>query len=320
MSKKENCAHRTSIGGQAVIEGIMMRGPKHLVTAVRKTDGEIVTDKKDVPKSRSNFFFKLPIIRGCIGFFDSMVLGTKALMFSASFFDLEDDEEAPKKEPGKFGAWLDKKLSSDKAITTVMYISMFFSLIVGIGLFFLLPWAISEFFLEPFVEHQVLRRLAEGVVRIIIFVAYLALVSQMKDIKRVFMYHGAEHKAIACYEANEELTVENVRKHSRFHPRCGTSFLLIVMVVSILVFGFIPAANRWMAMGLRLALLPVVAGLSYEIIKFAGRHSNFITRGISAPGKSLQAITTREPDDSQIEVAITALTAVMPENKDEAKW
>jgi len=150
--------------------------------------------------------------------------------------------------------------------------------------------------------------------------AYVYLISHMKDIKRVFQYHGAEHKTISCHEHQEELTVENVKKHSRFHPRCGTSFLLIVMVVSILVFGFIPAANRLIAMGLRLALLPVVAGLSYEIIKFAGRHCNIFTRAISAPGKSLQIITTREPDNSQIEVAITALTAVMPDDKDEAKW
>jgi len=328
MKKKETCTHRTSIGGQAVIEGIMMRGPKELVTAVRKPDGEIVADKKDVPKSRSNFFLKLPIIRGCVGFFDSMVLGVKSLMFSASFFELEEDEDAPAKEPGKFEAWLEKKLGNEKAITVIMYISMAISLVFGVGLFMLLPTVIVGFasdLLEPILPYgenwaHIVKTLIEGFVRIAIFIGYLALVSQMKDIKRVFMYHGAEHKAIACYEANEELTVENVRKHSRFHPRCGTSFLLIVMVVSVLVFSFISWDNPYTRLLLRLALLPVVAGISYEIIKFAGRSSNIFTRAISAPGKSLQAITTREPDDSQIEVAIYALTAVMPEDKDEAKW
>ena len=312
------------------MEGILMRGPKLIVTSVRKRDGEIVFDKKDVPKSRKSKILKLPIIRGCVGFFDSMILGVKALMYSASFFDLEDDDdEKPAKEPSKFETWLDSKLGSEKAIEIIMIISMIFSLIIGIGLFFLLPTVIVGFISDLIETHlpaqlenwsHIIKTLVEGIVRIAIFLGYLILVSQMKDIKRVFMYHGAEHKAIACFESGEEITVENVRKHSRFHPRCGTSFLLIVMVVSVLVFSFISWDNAFIRLGLRLALLPVVAGISYEIIKFAGRYTNPLTNAISAPGKALQRITTREPDDSQIEVAIHALTAVIPENEGEDKW
>ncbi|MCL2838809.1 MAG: DUF1385 domain-containing protein [Oscillospiraceae bacterium] len=333
MTKEKDKIHRTSIGGQAVIEGVMMRGPKLLATAVRKPDGEIIVDEKDVPKSRTSKIVKLPIIRGCVGFFDSMVMGVKALMFSASFFDLEEDDDGNEtpKEPSRFEAWLERRLGNEKAISIVMYISLFFSLIIGIGMFMLLPAVIVGFardfiaefaggFIENEVAISVILTLIEGIIRISIFLAYLILVSQMKDIKRVFAYHGAEHKAIACYENGDDLTVENVKKHSRFHPRCGTSFLLIVMVVSVLVFSFISWDNWYIRLGLRLALLPVVAGLSYEIIKFAGRHSNPFTRAISAPGISLQRITTREPEDDQIEVAVAALIAVMPESKEDDKW
>jgi len=340
MAKEKSGAHRTSIGGQAVIEGIMMRGPKLIVTAVRKPDGEIVTDKKDVPKSRKSKILKLPVIRGCVGFFDSMVLGVKALMFSASFFDLEEDEngeEKPKKEPGRFESWMEARLGSEKALEVVMYISIGLSLIIGIGLFFMLPTLIVgavsnliESFLPAALYNwsSLIKTFIEVVIRIIIFIGYLALVSLMKDIKRTFMYHGAEHMAIACFESGEDLTVENVKKHSRFHPRCGTSFLLIVMVVSLFVFAFVgwgPEDAEWyvtLAWRLlpRLALLPVIAGISYEIIKFAGRYTNPLTRAISAPGKALQHITTRQPTDDQIEVAITALTAVLPEVEGEDKW
>ena len=318
MKKEKSCnIHRTSIGGQAVIEGVMMRGPEKIATSVRKIDGEIVTEIKPIGKVRKSKFLKLPIIRGCVNFFDSMIVGVQSLMYSAKFFDVEDEGEP--EEPSKFEKWLEEKLGSEKMMNAVIYFSVILSLFFSIGLFILLPGVAGEF-LRKFTENMYLITLIEGIIRIIIFIAYLALVSQMKDIKRVFMYHGAEHKSIHCYEHGEELTVENVRKYKRLHPRCGTSFLLIVMVVSILVFFFIPKMFFVYRLLLRLALLPVVAGISYEIIKYAGRHDNRFTKIISAPGMWFQYITTNEPDDSQIEVAITSLKAVIPENKEDDKW
>ncbi len=318
MSCNKNNIHRTTIGGQAVIEGVMMKGPDKIATSVRKPDGEIETDIKPCGKVRKNKILKLPIIRGCINFFDSMILGVKSLMWSATFFDLEDDS-TPAENQGKFEAWLEKKLGSEKALNAVIYFSVVLSLFMSVGLFILLPTVIVGF-LKDLINNHILLTLSEGAVRILIFLVYLALVARMNDIKRVFMYHGAEHKSIHCYEQGLELTVENVRKQSRLHPRCGTSFLLIVMVVSIIVFSFISWSNPFIRLALRLALLPVVAGISYEIIKFAGRYDNWFTAAISAPGKWMQYITTNEPDDSQIEVAIASLKAVIPDDRNEDKW
>ena len=316
MDKKS--IHKTSIGGQAVIEGIMMRGPQKIATAVRKQDGEIVMECNPINKARKNKFFKIPIIRGCVNFFDSLILGVKSLMYSAKFFEVDENGEQIQ-EPGKFEAWLDKKLGSEKATNAVIYFSVVLSLIFSIGLFIVLP-AVVTGFMKKIIENQFLLTLAEGCVRIAIFLIYLTLVAQMKDIKRVFMYHGAEHKTIHCYENGEELTVENVRKHTRLHPRCGTSFLLIVMIVSVIVFSFISWENPITRLVLRLAFLPLVAGISYEIIKLAGKYENAFTGIISAPGMWLQYITTNEPDDSQIEVAIEAIKAVIPEDKSEDRW
>ena len=319
MSKNNEKVFKTSIGGQAVIEGVMMRGPEYIATAVRKPDKEIIVDKQPVGKVRKSKFVKLPIIRGCVNFFDSLVIGIKSLMFSAKFFDTEDEETSKPEEKGRFESWLDKKLGSEKALNVVIYISVIFSICVSVGLFILLP-AFLAGFVQRFSKSHTLYILTEGVVRLTLFVLYLFLVSQMNDIKRVFMYHGAEHKSIHCYEHGEELTVENVRRHTRLHPRCGTSFLLIVMVISIVVFFFIRFDNMLYKLLARLVLIPVVAGISYEIIKFAGRHDNLFTRIISAPGMWFQHITTSEPDDSMIEVAIASLKAVIPENKDDGKW
>lgn len=320
MNKKEELKiHRTSIGGQAVMEGVMMRGPHLIATAVRKPDGDIVIDEQGLGKVRKSKILKFPIIRGCINFFDSMIIGVKALMFSAKFFDVDDEGEPTEEEPSKFEQWLERKLGSEKALNIVIYFAVVVSLLISVGLFILLPTVLVGFF-KQFIENHIVLTLLEGGVRIVIFLLYLTLVSQTKDIKRVFMYHGAEHKSIFCYEHGEELNIENVRKQKRLHPRCGTSFLLIVMVISIVVFSFISWNNPFTRLFLRLLLLPVVAGISYEIIKFAGRHDNWFTRAISAPGMWLQLITTREPDDSQIEVAIAALKAVMPENKEEDRW
>lgn len=319
-NSKQNKIHKTSIGGQAVIEGVMMRGPHTIATAVRKPDGEIIIDKQEIGKVRKNEFFKLPIVRGCIGFFDSMIIGIKSLMYSAKFFEIDEDGEPIEEEPSKFEMWLEEKLGSEKAMDAAIYISVILSLFLSVGLFILLPSFITGF-LKPIISRHLFLNLIEGIIRIIIFIAYLALVSQMKDIKRVFMYHGAEHKSIHCYEKGFPLTIENVRKQTRLHPRCGTSFLLIVMVISIIIFSLISwDMNVFARLGYRLLLLPVVAGLSYEIIKFAGRHDNWFTKVISMPGLWFQYITTREPDDSQIEVAIASLNSVIPSDKNDDKW
>ena len=330
---------KTSIGGQAVIEGVMMRGPEKIATAVRKPDGEIIVDEQELGSGRRSKFVKLPIIRGCVGFFDSMIIGVKALMFSAKFFEVDEDGNEIEQEPGRFEAWLEKKLDSERAMNVVIYISVIVSMLLSIGLFILLPTLVAGFLTDFLNVHKnTVLTLIEGLVRIAIFILYLSLVSRMQDIKRVFMYHGAEHKSIFCYEKGLPLTVENVRVQKRFHPRCGTSFLLIVMVISILVFSIIPwqqeafthipfiggifAVMPWAIwrLILRLLLLPVVAGLSYEIIKFAGRHDNRFTRAISAPGMWFQHITTNEPQDDQIEVAIASLKAVIPADKTADIW
>ena len=317
--KKDKKIHKTSIGGQAVIEGVMMRGPKEMAIAVRKPDNEIIIEKKPISeKVRKSKFLKLPLVRGCVGFFDSMVTGVKALMFSAQFFDIEGEAESE----SKFDQWLERKFG-DKVKDIVIYVSVVLSLVFSIGLFFLLPNFITELIarISGISVDGTVRTLIEGGVRMLIFLGYILLVSQMKDIKRVFMYHGAEHKTIAAYEHGMELTVENVRKGCRLHPRCGTSFLIFVMIVSVIVFLIIPKGLPWYMRAIfKILLLPVVAGISYEIIKFAGRHENWFTKIISMPGMWLQYITTREPDDSQIEVAIASLKAVIPDNKEEDKW
>ena len=317
--KKDNKIHKTSIGGQAVIEGVMMKGPKEMAIAVRKPDGEIIIERKPVSeKLRKSKILKLPLIRGCVGFFDSMVTGVKSLMFSAQFFDIEGEEETE----SKFDKWLERKFG-DKIKDIVIYVSVVLSLIFSIGLFFLLPNFLTELIakISGISVDGTVRTLIEGGVRMLIFLGYILLVSQMKDIKRVFMYHGAEHKTIAAYEHGMELTVENARKGCRLHPRCGTSFLIFVMIVSVIVFLIIPKGLPWYMRAIfKILLLPLVAGISYEIIKFAGRHENWFTKIISMPGMWLQYITTREPDDSQLEVAIASIKAVIPDNKEEDKW
>lgn len=331
MNNKEN-QHITSIGGQAIIEGVMMRGPYKTAYAVRKPDGEIETKVNENGTKNRVKFFKLPIIRGCVNFVDSLVIGMKALMFSAEFIDLEDDSA---QEESKFDKWLEEKFG-DKIKDIVIYVSIAISICLSIGLFILLPtlittaleWLLS--FISPikdFVKSQAFTGISEGLIRMVIFLLYMILVSQLKDIKRVFEYHGAEHKTIACYENGEELTVENVKKYTRLHPRCGTSFLLFVMIISIIVFILLPDFNEYgvfgrilLRMGTRLLLLPVVAGLSYEVIKFAGRSKAKCVSILSKPGLWLQKLTTREPDEKQIEVAITSMQCVIPRNREEDKW
>ncbi len=322
MSK--NKEHITSIGGQAVMEGVMMRGPHKTAVAVRKPDKEIALKVDDNGTKKKNLFLRLPIIRGCVNFISSLVVGMKALMYSAEFIDLEEEEASE----SKFDKWLNDKLG-DKIKDVVIYVSIILSLFLSVGLFILLPTLLADFIGWIFsytpagfvAEAKAFRPIIEGVSRMVIFIAYLSLTSLMPDIRRVFEYHGAEHKTIACYEAGEELTVENVRKHTRLHPRCGTSFLLFVMIISIIIFSLLPQApNIFIKVLMRLALLPVVAGLSYEVIKFAGKSKNSCVRFMTKPGLWLQKITTREPDDSQIEVAIESMKAVIPENSEDDRW
>lgn len=304
MSEKK----MTSIGGQAVIEGVMMRGPHKIATAVRKPDGEIIIDEKE-NKSLGKIA-KVPIIRGVIAFISSMVIGVKSLMFSAKFYDVEDEN---KKEP--------KKETKESMSDWMIYGSVILAICMSVGLFIVLPNVISNIFVPNKEANPVIYNLVESIVKIAIFLGYLFAVSLMKDIQRTFEYHGAEHKTIFCYENGEELIPENVKKYSRFHPRCGTSFLLFVVIISIIVFSLVGVyKNPFINLGLRLLLLPLVAGISYEIIKFAGRSTSKYITWLNAPGKWLQRLTTREPDEKQIEVAIAALKAVIPENKDDDIW
>lgn len=310
---KNEKLHRTSIGGQAVIEGVMMRGVENAAIAVRMPDGTIDVSDLEVGnlKTRKKIL-KLPVIRGAINFFESMIIGYRALSKSADAAGLETEE------PSKFEKFLSQK--TGKNITDIVtYVAVILGIAFAVGLFILLPLGIIMI-ANRFVDMGPYKTLIQGVVRLIIFLIYLALVSLMKDIRRVFEYHGAEHKSIHCYEAGEELTVENVRKYTRLHPRCGTSFLLIVMVVSIIVFSFVTWKNIGIRLLLELVLLPLVAGLSYEIIKYAGRHDNILTKILSWPGIQLQRLTTREPDDSQLEVAIASLKAVLTDNREDDKW
>ena len=324
--------HITSIGGQAVIEGVMMRGPYKTATAVRKPDGEIECKIDENGTKKTNKFLKLPIVRGCVNFVSSLVIGMKALMFSAEFVDIEGEEETE----SKFEKWLEDKLG-DKIKDVVIYFSIILSIGLSIGLFILLPtaitqgigWCFEKVGLGRIAETATFISTCEGIIKMAIFLGYMYLVSKMEDIKKVFEYHGAEHKTIACYEAGEELTVENVKKHSRFHPRCGTSFLLIVMVVSIIIFALLPKFSGegysaiqtlLLRMGTRLLLLPVVAGISYEVIKIAGKSKNKGVCALTKPGLWLQKLTTREPDEKQIEVAIRSISEVIPEDKEADKW
>ena len=319
---------KTMIGGQALIEGLMMRGPKKDAIVVRGKDGVTVevTDRKIHPEKSP---LKWPLIRGVVGFFDSQVCGVKAILRSA---DLSPEET--QEEPSKFDQWLEKKLGNKKFQSFVVGSAVALGLGLSIILFFLLPMVIGSFF-DKWVSGFA-QNIIEGGVRIILFTGYILLVSRMGEMKRVFAYHGAEHKTIRCYEAGLPLTVENVRNQPRLHPRCGTSFLLVVMIISILLFSVastallaaIPALAamkgtflyRLIMIGFKLLLLPLVVAFSYEINRWVGKHDNWFTRILSAPGMWFQNFTTREPDDSMIEIGIEALNAVLPEEEGEDRW
>lgn len=319
MKKKDERQMPTYVGGQAVIEGVMMRGKTETALAMRRADGSITVEKNPNPDYKDRMpWLKWPMIRGVVNFIDSMVVGVKYLMISAETY-AEDDPEMQAEEPSRFEKWLERKFG-DKIMDVMMYISLVFSLVLGVGLFMLLPTIIAGP-IKYFTESRIILTTVESLVKMAIFLLYMFLVSRMRDIHRVFEYHGAEHKSICCYEKDLPLTVENVRECTRFHPRCGTSFLVIVMIVSIVLFALIPwSGNVFLRVLFRLLLLPVVAGVSYEFIRWAGRSDNALSRALSKPGLWLQRLTTYEPDDSQIEVALEALKAVISENREDDRY
>ena len=321
MAKEQNksCAFRTSIGGQALIEGILMRGPKKQAIVCRTKDGLVEkTEELRLIKDRYPIL-GVPFIRGCAIFIDSMVKGMQALTYSASLMPEEEQGE-----PDKIDQWIERHFPEDKAQKLIIAVAVVLGFALAVGLFVFLPALLVRLlnFRQSF--SLPLINLLEGVFRVAILLVYMALVSRVKDIKRVFSYHGAEHKTIFCYEHGNELTVENVRKESRFHPRCGTSFLLVVVLVSILVnllFNFFfPITNVFARIGSHLLLLPFVVGISYEINRWCGGHDNRLSAILSAPGKWLQHITTNEPDDGMIECAIRSLELVIPDEKGSDLW
>ena len=320
---------KTTIGGQALIEGIMMRGPDKDAIVVRTKEDihiETMPRKKNPPKSWKN----LPFIRGIFNFFDAQVVGIKALLRSA---DLAPEEM--QEEPSKFDRWLEKKLGNEAFQKAIVGIAMCMGLGLSVVLFFLLPMIIGGLF-DRWITSNLGVNLIEGLIRMVIFLGYMLLISRMEEMRRVFSYHGAEHKTIRCYEAGLPLTVENVRVQTRLHPRCGTSFLLVVMVISILVFSVASSAllaavptletirgsfgYRLLMIVFKLLLLPLVVGITYEINRWAGRNDNGFTRILTAPGMWLQNFTTNEPDDSMIEVGIAAVEAVLPEQEGADRW
>ncbi|MDO4566615.1 MAG: DUF1385 domain-containing protein [Oscillospiraceae bacterium] len=300
MEKKE--CFKTKIGGQAVIEGIAMRGPKQTCLAVRTPEGEIHTELYETKKNK---LAKVPVFRGAAAMILSLAAGYKYLMRAA---DLAFPEEAAKEEE-----------SEKKSASWLAPAAGVLGGLMAIALFVLLPTALTGL-LARFVPLDGFKTLIEGFLKILIFIGYLFAVTRLNDIKRVFQYHGAEHKTIACYEHRAPLTVESVRGFSRFHPRCGTSFMFIVILISILVFSFVPWGNTFARVGLKLLCLPLIMGISYEIIQFAGAHDNLLTKILSAPGLWVQRLTAFEPEDDMIEVAIASLIPVLPESEDEAEW
>ena len=320
---------KTMIGGQALIEGIMMRGPETDAIVVRTADGltlETTPRRQNPPHSPKS----LPFIRGVFNFIDSNVVGVKALLRSA---DLAPEEM--QEQPSKFDLWLEKKLGNEKFQQAVLGLAVCMGLGLSVLLFFLLPMVVSSFF-DKWIPNTLFLNLVEGIIRMIIFFCYMILISRMEEMKRVFSYHGAEHKTIRCYEAGLPLTVENVRMQTRLHPRCGTSFLLVVMVISILVFSIASSGLlalfprletmrgsflfRLIMVVFKLLMLPLVVSITYEINRWAGKHDNWFTKILTAPGMWMQNFTTNEPDDSMIEVAIAAVDAVLPEQEGADRW
>ncbi len=306
MDKKDNVV---TYGGQAVIEGVMMRGTNMYALSVRNTNNEIVTETKDIKQTKSKIL-KTPLIRGVNAFVSSLLIGLKITTRSMELAGLEDIDEPT----SKFEEWLINKLG-DNFTKFLTGVSVIIALALSMFLFAFLPVYIAHFF-EPLLNENLwMLSVIEGIVKLTIFICYLLLISLNNDIKRTFMYHGAEHKAINCYEAKEDLTIENVKNHTKIHKRCGTSFLIIVMLITIIFFMFFNVSDVLIRTSLKIVFLPLIAGVSYEALKYSGKNDNFIINVLSKPGLWIQKITTNEPDDDQIEVAITALKTVIETNK-----
>lgn len=305
---------RTSVGGQALMEGVMMRGPKRLCCAVRRPDGGIETDIKELPHKK--WYEKVPFVRGVFAMIGSMITGYRCLMYSADIAMQDSEDSEPE---SKLDKWLDEHLG-EKFQNALMVCAALMGGVVAILLFSVTPTSVVGFVSRFMPLGRWSRVILEAVLKMAIFLAYLALCSRMKEIHRLFEYHGAEHKTIACYEAGEPLTVENIRKYSRFHPRCGTSFLILTLLVSIAVFSVIPWTGTTLRVVYKLLFLPLVMGISYELLKLCGRTDNLFTHIIRAPGLWVQRLTVFEPDDSMIECAIQAVTPVLPENPEEGQW
>lgn len=320
-NKKETCANtckfKSKIGGQALIEGIMMRGIDKASMACRLPNGDIDLEVWDIKGGKNApWYRKVPFVRGTFNMITSLSDGFKCINKSADK-QMEDDEE-----PGKFEKWLNKKFgdkATDKFMNVVMVLSTILGVLIAIALFMLVPMYLTKLF-DNYIHSNFALTLIEGAIKIVMLIGYLWVTSLMKDIRTTYEYHGSEHKTIFCYEHCEELTVENVKKQSRFHPRCGTSFIFIAFFISILVFTLVTWSSKWERFLIKLVLLPVVVGIAYELIRLAGKYDNVFTRIISAPGLALQRLTTREPNDAQIEVAIKAFNAVIPEDKEEDVW
>ena len=323
MAEQKSCAFRTSIGGQALIEGILMRGPEKQAIVVRDQEGQLVEKVEELRFIKDRYpILGVPLIRGTVNFLSAMVNGVKALMYSADFYP---DEEAA--QPSKFELWLEKHLTSKKLESAIVALAVVLGVGMSVFLFMVLPTFLTGGLLHFFPGFPMWgRNLIEGVLKVLIFLLYLIFCSKQKDIYRVFQYHGAEHKTIFCYEAGLPLTVENVRIQPRHHPRCGTSFLFVVIFVSILVssvvFGIWPITNVWLRTAAHIVLLPLVVGITYEFNRWVGRHvqENRLARILTAPGLWMQNFTTNEPDDSMIEVAIRSLELVLPEEKGKDEW
>lgn len=302
MAKKKK-THYSGIGGQAVLEGVMMKNKDKYAVAIRKPNGEIDVDVEEYKGVCGNSkLTKIPFVRGVFSFIDSLVLGMKVTMHSASFY--EEEEQTPSKAEEKL-----EKLLGNKADDIMMGVTVVISVIIAVALFMLLPFFISDF-AGRYIRNASLIAILEGIIRILIFIGYIVAISLMKDIRRLYMYHGAEHKCINCIEKGRPLTVHDVKRCSRQHKRCGTSFMLLVVLVSVIVFFFIRVDNMLLKLVIRLALIPVIAGISFEIIRLAGRSDNVLVKIISAPGMLMQKLTTKEPDDDMIEVAIAAVEAI----------
>ncbi len=320
MKKKtdssRSCAFRTTIGGQALIEGILMRGPEKQAIVVRLADGSLQEKVEALKFIKDRYpILGWPLIRGVAIFFSSLVNGVKALMYSADCLP-EEEQEA---QEDALDRWINAHFQGEKAKKLIIGTSVFLGVALAIAIFMVLPYLITGLFTKA-IGSSFVKNVIDGVLRIIIFLCYIRLVTLSKDIHRVFEYHGAEHKSIHCYEKGLPLTVENIRPQPREHPRCGTSFLFVVMIVSFLVFSVVSWRNRILAFFLRLALLPVVVAVSYEINRWAGRHDNLLSRILSAPGRALQKLTVFEPDESMMECAARALTLVIPEQEGADRW